>query len=138
MAVTVSVDATWRFSQVMFSGPWAPNGEIVGWGEYLLQEPVDFVPGAPSLTPGGPTELSMKGTSEGGSVYGVMTVAPVVRIISDVKDETVEIDGVTLSVEAIMSAVQALLNRWQAEDVANPPLVPHQSNHPPLPLPPKF
>lgn len=118
MAVTVSVDATWRMSRVEFITPYAPTGLIMGHGEVLLQEPAVPTEGAgkvlrtPMAVPTGETKT-----------YGVMPGGSVLRNISEVLSETVEVDGLTLTFAQTMDAMEAFLRRWREEDGDKPSMM---------------
>ena len=100
MAENITVAATWRMSRVEFITPYSPmTGTVIGYGEYLLEEPVEG----------------------GAGIMGTMPGGQVARLLYQVKDETVEIGGVNVSVMALMAAMDSFFHRWRAEDQAKPP-----------------
>ncbi len=107
MTVTVSVDATWRLSRVSFNTAHDTPWDVEGSGEVLLQEAEGST--APIL--GG--RAAREGEKK---TYGTMPSLPVSRLINDVMEETVEIDGATVSFKTIMDALPKFFERWRAED----------------------
>lgn len=107
----VTVDASWRMSRVEFNTPYAPGGTIVGFGEVLLQEPSTPVPGV----------FRGRGAGAGaGKTYGTMPGATVTRVLVEVADDKVEIDGVTVSFSQAMQAMESFLQKWLVEDAEKP------------------
>ena len=112
--ITVSVDATWRLARVEISTPRdVPGGSVVGYTEVMLAEPATPSEGASVLRTGLPFSDP--------KTYGVMPGATVARPLDTVLDETVEVEGLTLSMTNVMDALKEFTRRWRVEDVAKPP-----------------
>ena len=128
MAVTVVVDATWRMSHIEFSTPLGYPGTVMGHSEIVLQEP-DAPP-----TDMEPVTLRAR---VAGETYGTMIGATVTRNIDAVAEETVEVDGQTISFTTLVVALGAFMRKWRSEDAGNPPLVTPQAEAltpmPPMP-----
>jgi hypothetical protein len=130
--VTVSVDATSRISRFEFSTPQASNGMVYGYSEVLLQEPA--APSGDTRMPGAPAP------KEGEKVtYGVMPGPSINRGISIVMEETVDVDGTTISFNTVLKAMGAFFEKWRAEDAEiQPPepstmMAPAAITPPPMP-----
>ena len=115
--VTVSVSASWRLSRVEFHTPYVGQQLIQGYGEVLLEEPVEASPGSQILK----TPKAGEGETK---VYGAMHTGRVLRVLPDVMDETVDLDGTTVSLSTVMDAMKLFFEKWRAEDVENPPETP--------------
>ena len=132
MAITVTVDATHRVARFEFLSPHDPNGMAYASGEVLLQEPIDPGDGADVLRVRSPMTPAPK---EGERVtYGVMPGSQVRRIISEVAEETVDVDGATISLNTVLAACGAFFEKWRTED-ANAPQTPSPALVQPTPLP---
>ena len=94
--VTVSVAATWRLSRVEFNTPYNAPHVVLGYGEMLLEEP-------------------------DGKAYGTMPSERVQRSIAEVVEETVEINGTTVSFDTILQALPKFFEKWRVEDLEKPP-----------------
>jgi hypothetical protein len=115
--ITISVDATSRVSRFEFSTPHLPSGMVYAYSEVLLQEPAEPSKGAEIMRPRTP----MGGRDASGEpiVYGVMPGAHLSRGIPAVADETVSVDGKTVSFEMVLQAMNAFFEKWRAEDIAS-------------------
>jgi hypothetical protein len=111
--ITVSVDATWRLARVEIAMPRGVPGSVVGYTEVMLTEPATPSEGANILRSGLPLADP--------KAYGVMPGATVARPLDAVLDETVEVEGLTLSFTNVMDALKEFTRRWRVEDVAKPP-----------------
>jgi len=109
MTVTVSVDATWRLSRVTFNTQHNTPWDVHGYGEVLLQEASN------------PAPILGKGTRDGEKVtYGAMPSLPVSRLIGEVIDDTIDLDGATISFKTIMDALPLFFEKWRVEDEQKP------------------
>jgi hypothetical protein len=111
--ITVSVDATWRLARVEIAMPRDMPGNVIGYTEVMLTEPATPSEGANVLRSGLPFADP--------KTYGVMPGATVARPLDTVLDETVEVEGLTLSMTNVMDALKEFTRRWRVEDVAKPP-----------------
>jgi hypothetical protein len=102
--VEVTVDASWRMARVEFNTPYDPNGTVIGFGEVLLSDPTTPVSG-------------MRGN---GKAYGAMPGATVTRTLSEVVDESVEIDGASVTFGMVMGAMEDFMRKWLVEDESKP------------------
>ena len=109
-SVTVSVAATWRLSRVEFNTPHNGRYNVLGFGEVLLEEPAEASPGATILQ-----------TTADAKVYGAMPSSRVSRAIDTVNEDTVVVEGTTVSFAAIMEALPLFFEKWRIEDLENPP-----------------
>lgn len=105
----VTVDATWRMSRVEFNTPYEPAGTIVGFGEVLLQEPTEPIPG-----------FRRRRAGSSSTAYTAMPGGTVTRIIEDVKADVIEIDGVEITFAQAMGAMERFLQKWMIEDEQQP------------------
>lgn len=130
--ITVSVDAAWRLSRVEFLTPHNMPGYVSGYTEVMLTEPATPSEGAEVLRSGLPFADP--------KTYGAMPGARVGRPIDGVMDETVEVEGLTLSLTNVMDAMKEFVRRWRAEDLAKPPpensVAPEAATLTPVPNPP--
>jgi len=117
MAVTVVVDATWRLSHVEFSTPLGYPGTVMGHSEIVLDKPSESPPGEDTV-------LRARTTGE---TYGTMSGATITRGIDVVAEETVEVEGQTISLGTVVAALDAFMRKWRSEDAGNPPLVTPQA-----------
>lgn len=110
----VTVDATWRMSRVEFNTPYEPTGTIVGFGEVLLQAPSSPSPEAASI-------LRPRHQGASGKTYGTMQGATVTRVLADVLDQEIDIEGVgKVSFSQAMAAMEKFLQTWLVEDEQKP------------------
>lgn len=129
--ITVSVDATWRLSRVEILTPlhMPDTGTVIGYTEVMLAEPATPSEGADVLRSG------LRSTDP--KIYGAMPGAQVARPIDTSMDETVEVDGITLSLTQTLDAIKEFVRRWRAEDMAKPPpTMPVAASLTPVPHPP--
>jgi len=105
----VTVDATWRMSRVEFNTPYEPAGTVVGFGEVLLQDPTTPITG-----------LRRRRAGSTASVYTAMPGGTVTRIIDEVKDDVIDVDGVEITFTQAMSAMERFLQKWMIEDESQP------------------
>jgi hypothetical protein len=135
MTVTLSVDATSRIARFEFSSPHLPSGMVYGYSEVLLQEPDSPSKGAEILRPVTP----MMGTStptEGEKItYGIMPGTAINRGIPMVMEETVDVDGNTISFATVLQAMGAFFEKWRVEDATKPPPMMMAAQPPTLPPP---
>jgi hypothetical protein len=107
----VTVDASWRMSRVEFNTPYDPGGTIVGFGEVLLQEPTTPIPGM---------RRQRGGANGSAKSYGTMQGETVTRVLADVAEEEIEIDGVKVTFSTAMQAMEKFLQKWLVEDEGKP------------------
>jgi hypothetical protein len=119
--VTVTVEATWRMSRAEFNLPYlegesALKQTVIGFGEVLLQES------------GEPAPIMRNGRMAGPEVktYGAMPGASVMRDVDVVKEETVEVDGTSITFGSLLEGLGLFFERWRTEDsiAVNPMGVP--------------
>jgi len=126
--VTVSVDATPRVSRFEFSTPHLPTGMVYGYSEVLLQSPDGEAPSILHVR-----SPMIPAPKEGEKVtYGVMPGAMVSRGIPAVMEETVEVDGVTISINTVLKAMGEFLEKWRIEDENTPAPVAAAAVAPPV------
>jgi hypothetical protein len=125
MTVTVTVDATWRMSRVELIAPHSPTGMVYGYGEVLLQEPDKPSEGASILRTRHPLSPAPASIEES-KTYGTMVVAPTMRGVGSVLNDTVEVDGVKITFAAVMEALSLFMDKWRVED-QNPKPPPEES-----------
>jgi len=89
----VTVEATWRMNRVEFVAPHSESGTVIGYGEILLEEPD---------APGG--------------IYGVLPAEAISRQMADVMQETVDVQGMTVTFDFAVAALEAFFERWRSED----------------------
>jgi hypothetical protein len=130
MAVTITVDATWRLSRVEFNLPHSMTQTVMGYGEVLLQK----------AKSAGPEADILKSRSTNPDTYGSMPGAPVNRSLTpEVLAETIDIEGKPVSLEALVVALGQFFEKWRVEDIDMPtPLqtVPQAAKLTPVPPPP--
>ena len=69
-----------------------------------------------------------------GQTYGTMAGATITRGIDAVAEETVEVDGQTISFATVTAALDAFMRKWRSEDAGNPPLpAPQAAEMTPMP-----
>jgi hypothetical protein len=101
MSVTVTVEATWRTPRVEFNTPFNGVSTVIGYSEALLK------------SADGKTDV---GTMQGDTIH---------RDFVAVIDDTVEIDGTTVSFKTVVEAVTKFIEKWRLEDAVLPePAVP--------------
>jgi hypothetical protein len=120
MAVTVSVDATHRLSRLEINGPFSVTGTVSGHTEIVLQQPAQ---------PSEGSEIFQKHLQplEGGEpiTYGVMPGVSISRVFNDIVDDTIEVDGKTVTFGTVAQAFVEFLEKWRKEDINAPlPTVP--------------
>jgi hypothetical protein len=126
--VTVSVNATPRISRVEIISPYL-SGTVNGHSEVLLEEPGD----------GSNPELAklLSTRSVTNKTLGVMPGALIARGIDVVLEESVEVDGKTITFQNVMDAMEAFFTRWREEDanamVPEPMMAPAAITPPPMP-----
>jgi hypothetical protein len=120
MTVQVTVDAIWRVNRIEIeqSNPYTIPIMIRGSTEVVLQEPTDgevpsilksaTYPKAPIPVPD-PQIMTPK-------TYGALPGMAIYRKFTDVKDQTVDVDGQTVSMETVMKAFLAFFEAWRIED----------------------
>lgn len=124
----IVVNATWRLSGVQFSTPHDGIGVVTGSGEILLSEASDPIPGGMILR-------KVKG-EDGKQAYGVMIGEAVERKIISVRDESVTVNGKTITFAEVNSAIAAFFEKWRIEDAQTPPINPEAAELTPHQVPP--
>lgn len=98
--VTVTVDATWRIARFECVGP-TTGGNIYGYSEVLLEQP----------------NPPADGTLQ---TVGTMVGQTILRAVNDVKDQSVTVDGTTLTFTTVLEAMAAFFEKWKVEDDNKP------------------
>jgi len=130
LELTTTVDAKWRVSRLEFQMPMNVPTSIYGFSEITLSTPEDEI--SPELAKlmrnnASPTMMLPK-------TYGAMPASPVTRMYDEIKEQTVEVEGVEISMETVFNALLAFCNKWKEEDQLTP--TPLKSTlHSPLPPP---
>jgi hypothetical protein len=120
--ITVSVDATQRVSRFEFQTPHLPTGMVYAYSEVVLQEPAEPSKGSEILKSRTPMGVAQQAGEP--TVYGVMMGAHIGRGIPDVADESVEVDGTSISFDTVLKAMDAFFEKWRKEDIEKPAIQP--------------
>jgi hypothetical protein len=94
-------------------------GMVYGYSEVLLQEPAVPTKGAEFMHVRSTLPMP-KQQDEGKVTYGSMPGAMMSRNIDLVKDETVEVNGVTVSFTQLIEVCNAFFEKWRVEDENTP------------------
>lgn len=98
---TVSVDATWRMTRFEINAPHTTAAAVYGYSEVLLQVP---------------------SSKDGEKVtYGAMPGKLISRVVNDVLEETVDVNGKPVSFTMVLESLEAFCNKWKVEDESKPP-----------------
>ena len=113
MTIKVTVDAEWRVNRFDFTMIYNNPIVINGYGEVLLAEPKEgidpklrgmFKDGFPRAREAGP------------KTYGTLPSPTIYRLYDNVLGETVEVDGLKISVKNVVDAMTQFLSKWRLED----------------------
>jgi hypothetical protein len=89
--ITVTVDAERQLARIEFAIPHGPRGTVVGYSETVLRD-------------------------ADGNPYGAMPGVATSRVVSEVLDDTVEIEGTEVHFAAVMDTLEMFFAKWRLED----------------------
>jgi hypothetical protein len=89
--ITVTVEAEWQLGRVEIATPHDPEGTVIGYAEAVLRD-------------------------ADGNPYGTMPGVATRRILTEVIDDTVEIEGTEIHFAAVMDTLELFFAKWRLED----------------------